>query len=338
MPERKPGINVRFALLPEIAAAAPRFPHVKANAPHYESYFARAAAPDGGSAFWLRHTSHQRPGHGQTASLWLTLFDGDDVRAGKVTVPGAAGAGAAYFAIPRASIDRDGARGQLRSPTLDADWSFGFNGTDAEQLHLPARWLYRTPLPRTKSATPHPGVTFAGRLGPFDITGWKGLVSHNWGSEHAARWIWIHAILPDGWLELVAARIAVGRWLTPWVATGALQLDGRRHRLGGLRHARHTRIEAHTTEVGLTLGGEGVRLRLRLAAPSVRFVCWRYADPAGPEHDTAHCAVADLRLDVDRQGEPPRRLQVRSAASYEHGGPAGGHGLPVQPYPDGEPA
>jgi hypothetical protein len=328
---------VQFALLqPEIAVAAPRFPRVKPSEGHYESYFVRAAAPSGGKAFWLRHTVHQRPGHAQTASLWLTLFDGDSVRAGKATLPGASAPDADYFAAPEASINTAAAHGQLRSPTLDADWSFDFSGDDAEQLHLPLPWLYRTPLPRTKSATPHPGVTFAGGVGPFDITGWKGLVSHNWGSEHAARWIWIHAILPHGWLEVVAARIAVGPWLTPWVATGALQLDGRRHRLGGMRHARDTRIHTRTTGAEMTLGAEQMRLRLEIAAPAHRFVSWRYADPGGPEHHTAHCAVADLQLEIEPEGQPPRRLQVDAAASYEHGVPAGGHDLPVQPYADGE--
>jgi hypothetical protein len=328
---------VQFALLqPEIAVAAAQFPHVKPNAGHYESFFARAAAPAGGRAFWLRHTIHQRPGHEQTASIWLTLFHGDDLRAGKATTARPEAPATTYFAVPAASIGPDAAEGRLRSPTLEADWGFGFSGTDAEQLHLPARWLYRAPLPRTKSATPHPGVTFTGRVGPFDITGWRGLVSHNWGSEHAARWIWIHTMLPGGWLELVAARIAVGPWLAPWVASGALHLDGRRHRLGGVRHARDTRIDARTTGAGLTVGGGGVQLRLDVAAPARRFVCWRYADPVGPEHHTAHSAIADLHLEVALEGQAPRRLQVEAGASYEHGLPAGGHDLPLQPYSDGE--
>ena len=26
------------------------------------------------------------------------------------------------------------------------------------------------------------------------LDGWRGMVGHNWGGEHAARWIWLHGI------------------------------------------------------------------------------------------------------------------------------------------------
>ena len=38
------------------------------------------------------------------------------------------------------------------------------------------------------------------------VDGWRGLVSHNWGSQHAERWIWMHCALENGWLELVLGR------------------------------------------------------------------------------------------------------------------------------------
>ena len=64
-------------------------------------------------------------------------------------------------------------------------------------------------------------LTVAGRS--IDVSGWPGMVGHNWGSQHAERWIWLHAMSFDAaeettWLDVVLARIKfVGR-TTPWIA------------------------------------------------------------------------------------------------------------------------
>ena len=59
-----------------------------------------------------------------------------------------------------------------------------------------------------------------------DVVGWRATVGHNWGAEHAERWVWLHAAgfedEPDAWLELAIARVRVGGALTPWIANGAV--------------------------------------------------------------------------------------------------------------------
>jgi hypothetical protein len=312
-----------------------RFPAVAPSAGHYESWFVKGHHPTDPCAFWLRHTVHQRPGEPQTASLWLTLFDGDEVRAGKCTVPEPFVPEGGYIAIDGSELWPGGGKGRLKSATLDAGWSFTFEGDDDVQLHLPQTWMYDAPVPRTKSGTPHPGVTFAGRVGPCKVDGWRGLVSHNWGSEHAERWIWMHTALEGGWLELVLGRVRVGRWTTPWIANGALQLDGERHRLGGPQRTRATRVDERPTGARFVVTGDGLRLEGEVAAPPERFVCWRYSDPEGPEHHSAHSSLADLRLQVRRDGAPERTFEAPAAASYELGMRETDHGLPVQPYDDG---
>jgi hypothetical protein len=178
---------------------------------------------------------------------------------------------------------------------------------------------------------------FAGRLGPFALDGWTGVVSHNWGSEHAHRWVWSHADLGAGrgWLELAFARIRVAGRTLPWIANGALQLDGERHRLGGLDRARGTKVDERPTGMRFVATGADVRVEGTIAAPAQRFVCWRYADPAGPEHHSAHSSVADLRMQVRRGGRAPELLEAPLRASYELGMAETDHGLPVQPYDDG---
>ena len=56
---------------------------------------------------------------------------------------------------------------------------------------------------------------------PLRVDGWPGMVGHNWGSEHAERWIWLHGVAFDGddaWLDLALGRVRVAGRLTPWLA------------------------------------------------------------------------------------------------------------------------
>jgi hypothetical protein len=196
--------------------------------------------------------------------------------------------------------------------------------------------MYDAKLPRTKSGTPYPGVTFTGQVGPFDVGGWTGVVSHNWGSQHAERWIWSHASFEErGWLELVVGRIKLGSWTTPWIANGALELDGTRHRLGGIERTRSTRIDERPTGMRFVTAGADVRVEGVIEVAPQRLVVWRYADPEGPEHHSAHSSVADLRVEVRRNGSAPAVLVAPMRASYELGMAETDHGLPVQPYDDG---
>jgi hypothetical protein len=315
----------------------PRFGSVSPDLGHYESYFVKAHHPSEPIAFWLRHTVHQRPNKARTASLWLTLFDRDEVTAGKQTVPDPEVPGGGYIQVGPATLTPAGGKGRLASHTLDAGWSFTFDGADDEVRHLPAAWMYDAALPRTKTGTPHPGVTFEGRVGPYRVDGWRGLVSHNWGSQHAERWIWMHCALHDGgWLELVLGRIRVGRFTTPWIANGALQLEGERHRLGGPKRARSTLVDEHATGARFVVcGDDGVRIEGSVEAPASRFVCWRYADPDGPEHHSAHSSLCDLRAEIVQPGRGAVEIHAPMAASYELGMRETDHGLTVQPYDDG---
>ena len=61
-----------------------------------------------------------------------------------------------------------------------------------------AAWMYRAPLPRTKLLSPLPGGRASAAADASDgrtierrrlARRWSG---HNWGAEHAERWIWLH--------------------------------------------------------------------------------------------------------------------------------------------------
>ena len=320
--------------------ATARFPHVQPGDGLYESYFLKARHPERPQAFWLRHTVHKRPGHDPIGSVWLTLFDADadePVVATKENFPADRVAADGLVRIGDSELRPGHARGGVAG----TGWDFAFATAEPEQRHMPYEWMYTKAVPRTKSLTPFPAARLEGHMGDRDVTGWTGVVSHNWGTEHAERWIYLHCCHFEGhdehtWLELVTGRIKLGPVTTPWIANGALQLGGTRHRIGGPQRARSTKVDEHPTRARFVLPGDGVRIEGELHAPKEHFVGWRYASPDLHESHSLHCSIADLRLRVSRPGEPDVELRSRAGATYELGmRPSDEHGIPLQPYEDG---
>lgn len=324
-----------------------RFPHVERKDGHYESFYLKACRPGGGLGVWIRHTVHKRPGADPTAALWFTLFDAEaeGPLAAKASFPAGelSAGGGAYIAVGGARLEPGRAAGSLSAGGLEASWELGFEGTEAPLRHLPRGWMYRAPVPRTKLLSPHPAVAFGGtlRAGGREIAveGWPGMIGHNWGAQHAERWIWLHGAgfegRPGAWLDVALGRIKLGPFTTPWVANGCLALDGRRHALGGIERTRRTEVAERPTGCELVLPGKDATVRGRVGAGARDFAGWIYADPDGSEHNTLNCSIADLELEVERPGLPAERLTATGAAAYEIGMRERDHGIPIQPFPDG---
>jgi hypothetical protein len=337
-----------------------RFPDVAAKAGHYESFYLKACRPDGGRGIWIRHTVHKRPGAEATGSIWFTLFDREAgaPRAAKATVPASRLSVPAdgWVRVAAAEIGPGWAAGSLAvevpagvadaaTTVTRAAWSLRFDGDRRPCRYLPADWLYEAPLPRTKFVAPFPDAVFDGTLevdgDTLEIAGWPGMIGHNWGTEHAERWIWLEgtgfADSPDTWFDAGAARIGLGRRISPWVPSGFLSLDGVRHRLGGLGQIRSSQIEETPTGCTFLLPGKDIVVRGHVEAPRDAFVGWVYADPnpKGGEHHTLNCSIADLELTVERPGHPAHPLTLPGGAAYELGMRETDHGVPVQPFGDG---
>ncbi len=295
----------------------PRFPSVPAHKGHYESYYLRAADPQGGRSAWIRHTVFKRPGGPPTGALWCTLFEaGKEPRAVKQSLPDPRPGD--WLAIGDSHFGPAGASGRAEALGRSASWDLTFGPSSAPLRHLPAR-LYEAPLPRTKLESPLPDTTISGRVEDWELDGWPGMVGHNWGAEHAERWIWLHGVFEEGaWLDLALGRVKVGPALTPWIANGALSIDGERRRVRGLARVQES---AH----GGTVRAGG--LRIEVAAPQV--VSWIYADPAGGEHRSTNGSIARLELAVGG-----RTLRTEYGGAWELGTREAPPGVEAQPYPD----
>ena len=224
-----------------------------------------------------------------------------------------------------------------------ARWSLRISGAEPELRHLGQPWLYRAPLPRTKLTSPAPAASFDGTIELGDRTlelhGWRGMVGHNWGAEHAERWIWLHGIdfAEDGaaWLDVALGRVLVTGRLTPWMASGAISLDGHRLRLGGLG-ARGVRVAESAARCSLSIPGEdGLLVQAHIDDPSGAAAGWRYADPDGGEHDVVNCSIAALSLNVRPRAGAATTLHTAHGAAYELGMRERNHGVPLAPFGDG---
>jgi hypothetical protein len=324
-----------------------RFPKVAAKAGHYESFYVKACQPGGGRGIWIRHTVHKRPGAEPNASIWFVLFDreANAPRATKLTVPVAelSAPVGSWIRVAAAEIGPGRASGSIATDALSASWELTFGGDAAPCKYLPADWLYEARLPRTKFVAPFPDARFDGRLEidgeSIELDGWPGMIGHNWGSEHAERWVWLEGTgfegAHDTYFDAGAARVQLGRWTSPWLPSGMLRLDGEEHRLGGFGQIRSASIAPSPTACEFTLPGKDIVVRGRVSAAKKDFVGWVYADPEGPEHNTVNCSVSDLELTVERPAQPPRTLTLQAGAAYELGMRETDHGIPIQPYSDG---
>lgn len=325
---------------------------VKPKAGHYESFYVKLARPGGGRAFWIRYTVHKRPGADPTASLWLTSFDRGDPagpKAAKQTLgadqlKGYPPGGLNWLEIGEAEVGPGRLRGGLSGGGIEAGWELEFKESDAPCQYLPRRWMYRAPLPRTKLLAPAPYTLFRGhvQLGDerVEVDAWPGMVGHNWGAEHAERWVWLQGngfgdAAEGDYFDCAAARVRIGGRVLPWMAVGMLRLDGAEHRLGGPRRLRSTRVDARPGSCDFHFTGDRVSVQGRLSAPREQFVGWIYADPDGPEHHTINCSVCDLELTVKQVGKRLRQIHLPAAGAFELGMREKDHGIPIQPFPDG---
>jgi hypothetical protein len=326
----------------------------------YESFYLRAVSPDEPVGAWIRYTVHKRPGQAPKGSLWCTVFDASrgapfmqKHTSSELAVPpggwisiGPDSTLGPQLAEGRIAISDSGTPPSLENGGREVRWSLDFDSKEPELRHLEQSWLYKAPLPRTKLTSPTPAAEFRGTIELPErilrLDGWKGMVGHNWGSEHAERWIWLHGIgfAEDSlaWLDVALGRVLIAGRLTPWMASGAISSNGRVQRLGGIG-ARGVKVAESVARCSLTIPGEaGLILEAHIDAPHGASAGWRYADPGGGEHDVVNCSVAALALNVrprGTSGEAARTLHTAHGGAYELGMRERDHGVPLAPFSDG---
>ncbi len=231
-------------------------------------------------------------------------------------------------------------RGQAAMGGHGARWDLAVTGGQPPLRPLRPPVLYRAPLPRTKLEVPVADGQVTGMLEidgrTIASSGWRGTVGHNWGSEHADSWVWLHAAdfgaAPQAWLDLVLARIRVGPVRSPWTAMGALSLAGDRITLGGL--GRRCKVDARPGRLTADVPAQHARLRLSVTTDDEDPVAVPYTDPRGGTRTVRHAALASVELTLRRPGD--RALTLSSShGAYEYGTRQDIPGIVPQPVPEG---
>jgi len=266
--------------------------------------------------------------------LWCTLIDRDGgqqptvVKEVLAAFPPGTAAGPGQF------------RGQAAMAGHHARWDLAVTGEQEPLRPLRPAALYRAPLPRTKLEAVVPDGQVTGSLEldgrTVAVSGWRGTVGHNWGSEHADSWVWLHAAgfgaAPEAWLELVLARIRVGPARSPWTAMGALSLGGERIVLGGL--GRRPEVDARPDGLVAGLPAPDARLQIAVATDDDDPVAVTYTDPRGGTRTVRHAARAAVELTLRRRGQ--RELTLTGGrGAYEFGASHDLPGIVPQPLPEG---
>jgi hypothetical protein len=323
-------------------AFAPRYVDTAVTTGLYESLYFAAHDPVAPRALWVRHTVLQPPGGSPRASLWCTWFGDGSVRAGKVTTGDVTSTADRPLQVgTHGWMGVAGAAGRVEFDHFRASWDLGFREPEPPMFHLPKPWMYTTPLPKTKSISAAPMLHLAGTLtvegASVDVDGWPCTIGHNWGAEHAERWIWLHADAESGegpvWLDVVIGRIRLGPVTTPWIGNGAVSIGGRRHRLGGVRPGAGTRVAEHDTGATVRLRGNGICVVARSDIELPRSVAWVYSDPVGHTSEVVNSSVARTTLTIRRDDRPELEL-TSPVSAFELGGRERAFEVALQPFTD----
>lgn len=304
---------------------APRAPVAARDAQLYESHYLTAADPTGGRAVWLRYTALKKRHQEARGSLWCTYFTaGAAPHARRSELPGVLPPPqpGRWAHVGEAWIGPAGAHGSLD----DCSWAAGWRAEAAPLPYLPREWLYDRPLPRSNGVAIVPDAIFEGSLeigdASVDLAGWRGMVGHNWGADHADRWIWLHVPGlaprdPPGWLDMVLVRVRLGPALSPWLPAGALTLDRSRLGIRATETLRGLRVMVERELVRIELprwSGRG--LALELVLPAAQTVDWDYSSPGGGGRHVRNCSVASAVVRIG--GEAP--FEVPETVAVEIGG------------------
>jgi hypothetical protein len=300
----------------------------------YESWFVSAHDPVSRRALWIRHARHRPRAGTESAATWCTVIDRDDgmppavVKEVFSAFPPDVAAGPGQF------------RGHATMGTGRARWDLTIASEQPPLRPLRPPILYRSPVPRTKLEATVPDGLVTGTLEIDDraitVSGWRATVGHNWGTEHADTWVWLHAAAfggaPEAWLELVLARIRVGPLRSPWTAMGALSVGGSLTFLGGL--GRRPRVDARPDRLTADLKSPAARVRMSVTSADEDPVVVTYTDPAGGRRTVRHNALSGVELTVHRPGTPDITLSS-SCGAYEYGSSQGMPGITPRPLPEG---
>ena len=309
----------------------------KPGTDHVESYFLKATSPDATRALWLKATifsAASEPGRA-VAEGWAIAFDHRAPERCNVAVKSSVPINQARFGRSGLDIawnDPDSGDSLHMVPGMCSGaitmrgrtirWKLSSTGPARPLVLFPYEWMYRGPLPSSKTVTPYPDLRVAGELEVdgqlWEIADWRGMQGHNWGRGHADSYAWCHC---NQWdepvdlvLEAVSARVRLGKLLVPALSAIRVRLDGRDCALNGLLQLVGTRSEVSLRRYTFSARSAQARLQGLFEAPAEDFVGLYYPSPQGHMTYCLNSKLGRGRIRLELRGRAPIELRTQAAA------------------------
>lgn len=304
----------------------------------YEAWYVTVNEPAHRRGFWIRYTTlNPAPGVAAEAhsALWALAFDHADPASnwgGKAVFPvQALRAGLRPFALrlESAALDRNGCSGELHTERGSARWDLRWESREPPFPFLRPRWQM---LSSVANIGAQPALTVSGMIEINgrthrleDATGGQ---QHTWGTSHALAWNWGFASGKDFWVDGATSRVRsrFGRVLvgTAIGATIGKELFAFNGPVQVLRNRGPISPDAWTAQA---------QLGQRILSVSVKprredLIGVTYIDPRGGARFCYHTEVADLELQLTRQGETLAQITQPAAAAFEYASEVPLPGLP----------
>lgn len=302
---------------------------IAADAPPglYESNYLKGNAPDGSGAFWLKHNVLTPARSGQApavAEFWCVLWLADEdwtprvwkrvvaldrVELGRDRV--AMDAGDVRLEPDRVAGQLSGQRSGSRSGDPDVRWDLAIRDELPPLRHLGADWMYEKGFPRKKAVTGSPRAVFDGAFDvgdrTIDVDGWIGHRQHNWGTEHAERYVFGACNIWDDGADLTVEGITVRVELvagirSPWLTLLRGLRDGQPYGKGTMWATLRQSGDVDFPRWMAWGGGKGqVRTRLEMELDPEHTAGLRYLHPDGQVSYCYNAKDARTELVLDRE-------------------------------------
>ena len=260
------------------------------------------SAPDGGTGYWIRYTTHRPIAGPAERRVWFARFDRHDPsRTFGVNASFGAVPDGPLFGDDRATFGDGVARGDMPGER-DIRWDLRWAPGD-ESIRILPRAFYLGSVVPTRPDTPEPTPVIEGEVHVdgerVGIEGFSGHHGHVEGTRHGERWAWAQAAFEGGHaIQVLSAQGRRGPFHTPFLTFGLLRVGGSWVRVRGPR--------GRTWGLGtwaITLRSNDLRVEGRVTAPHRDLLRTRYLDPDGTPRWCHHTDVASSRFLVWERGQ-----------------------------------
>jgi hypothetical protein len=314
---------------------------------HIESFFIKANHPQQAQAFWIRFTIYIPNNNLQKekAELWFMMFDSllNTYTAIKKTYPLkdiVYKREAAELKIQDACLGPGYTKGTISQDHTSLKWDIEFTTKSKVLTLLPYKALYKFPLPRTKLITPYPDEVFSGEIiqnkRRIEISHWKGMQGHNWGSTHAEEYVWAHCNLfednlKDTFFEGVSAKIRIGRFVTPYLTSLHLRLKGKDIPFSSISSLWKNSTQRRFFLWSFTASNKTHTLKGIIKAKKEHIIGLEYLDPKGRSLFCLNSKIASCSLFLIPLSKPENitELKTTHGCALEIGTRDKNHGIKI---------